>query len=197
MGNGTPNLAALERIKNARANSLKIMRMDSSGKLDEMARNRRDSINDSLEGSSQPLNEMRSSVPTQRRAMSPSASKVPQAIMESFKANPLDQGSDMNILDDVFRDEITESRQQIRESAPSQHVQIPTGQGIDYPTIRAIVEEIVRKYTGSLQKKMLTENKQQLNELGSIVIGKSFKFLDKAGNIYEAKLTKVGNINDK
>ena len=37
----------------------------------------------------------------------------------------------------------------------------------------------------------------RLNELTTFTVGKSFKFLDKQGNIYEATLKKIGNINNK
>ena len=55
----------------------------------------------------------------------------------------------------------------------------------------------MRKYTSSLSKKMLSESKGSVNELTTMTLGKSFKFLDRQGNIYEATLKKIGNINNK
>ena len=78
-----------------------------------------------------------------------------------------------------------------------QHTVQTQVQGIDYPMIRTIVEDIVRKYTSSLSKKMLSESKGSVNELTTMTLGKSFKFLDRQGNIYEATLKKIGNINNK
>jgi hypothetical protein len=43
----------------------------------------------------------------------------------------------------------------------------------------------------------MNESKETVNEVNTIALGKTFKFLAKNGDIYEAKLTKVGNINDK
>jgi hypothetical protein len=63
--------------------------------------------------------------------------------------------------------------------------------------IRSIVEEIVRKYAQSLNKKIINEGVGGGAEVNTIALGKTFKFLDSKGNIYEAKLSKIGNINKK
>jgi hypothetical protein len=55
----------------------------------------------------------------------------------------------------------------------------------------------VRKYAVSLNKKILSEGKQNTNEISTIALGKTFKFLDKEGNIYECTTKKIGNINQK
>ena len=68
---------------------------------------------------------------------------------------------------------------------------------IDYPMIRTIVEEIVRKYTSAINKKLINENKQSSGLVNTIALGETFKFLDNEGNIYECKMKKVGNIKNK
>jgi hypothetical protein len=68
---------------------------------------------------------------------------------------------------------------------------------VDYPMIRTIVEEIVRKYAVSLNKKIVSEGRQETNEVNTISIGKSFRFLAKNGDLYECVMKKVGNVNDK
>ena len=78
-----------------------------------------------------------------------------------------------------------------------QQPQMQVTQQIDYPMIRTIVEEIVRKYAVSLNKKIISEGKQTANEVNTIALGDTFKFLDKQGNIYECTMKKVGNINNK
>lgn len=197
--NGEPNMEALARLKNARANSLKLMQLESSGQLDKIAKQKRNIIEDSYNNETAPVME-RPQAPTQSRGMGPSASKMPKAILEAFQKNPIDPegGSSLDVLDDVFRDQLTEER---TAQAQPQQTYAPAPQatvgGVDYPTIRAIVEEIVRKYTGSLQKKMLTESKQSINEMSTLIIGKNFKFLAKNGDIFECTMKKVGNVNDK
>lgn len=190
---------AVARLKNARANSLKLMQLESSGQLDKIAKQKRNIIEDAYQNETAPVME-RPQAPIQNRNVGPSASKMPKAILEAFQKNPIDVegGSSLNVLDDVFRDQLTEEQTHQTQAQPQQ-TYTPTAQGggVDYPTIRAIVEEIVRKYTGSLQKKMLTESKQSLNEMNTLIIGKNFKFLAKNGDIFECTMRKVGNVNDK
>ena len=197
--NGEPNMDAVARLKNARANSLKLMQLESSGQLDKIAKQKRNIIEDAYQNETAPVME-RPQAPIQNRNVGPSASKMPKAILEAFQKNPIDVegGSSLNVLDDVFRDQLTEEQTHQTQAQPQQ-TYTPTAQGVgvDYPTIRAIVEEIVRKYTGSLQKKMLTESKQSLNEMNTLIIGKNFKFLAKNGDIFECTMRKVGNVNDK
>lgn len=80
------------------------------------------------------------------------------------------------------------------ETQPQRQYQ---SQQIDYPMIRTIVEEIVRKYTVSLKNKLINEGKDGVNKINTIALGDKFKFLDDAGNIYECTMKKIGNINNK
>ena len=131
---------------------------------------------------------------------------VPLAIREAFQNNPIDEsqllmstmngGGDLSFLNEnIVRPTTTVP---VMENTQQMQPQIQTvGTGVDYPMIRTIVEEIVRKYAQSLNKRIVNENKETVNEVNTIALGKTFKFLAKNGDIYEAKLTKVGNINDK
>jgi hypothetical protein len=133
------------------------------------------------------------------------ASNVPLAIREAFQNNPIDEtallmntmtaGGDLSFLNEntVRPTNTTPITEEIQQSQP----QIQTiSSGIDYPMIRTIVEEIVRKYAVSLNKKIINENKEGA-EINTITLGKTFKFLDSKGNIYECAMKKIGNINDK
>ena len=133
-------------------------------------------------------------------------SNIPRAIVESFSKNPIDTsmissigGSSNSVLDTIGIQEQarTVQPQNTSSTIQEQHTVQTQVQGIDYPMIRTIVEDIVRKYTSSLSKKMLSESKGSVNELTTMTLGKSFKFLDRQGNIYEATLKKIGNINNK
>ena len=92
-------------------------------------------------------------------------------------------------------------RQLVNEGmGTQQYVQQPQMQvaaQVDYPMIRTIVEEIVRKYAVSLNKKIMTESKQTAtpSQVNTIALGETFKFLTKDGTIYECTMKKVGNIN--
>jgi hypothetical protein len=130
--------------------------------------------------------------------MSVAAGNVPSIIRESFQSQPplAQQEVTSSVLDGMFGDILQERQkpqQVITETVQPQAQQ--TSSQVDYPMIRTIVEEIVRKYTSSLSKKMLNEGKG--SEVNTISLGKSFKFLANNGDIYECTMKKVGNINKK
>ena len=80
---------------------------------------------------------------------------------------------------------------------PQYAPQMQMGQQVDYPMIRTIVEEIVRKYAVSLKNRIISEGKGSTNEINTISLGKTFKFLANDGSIYECQMKKIGNINEK
>lgn len=197
------------RIAAARNNSLRLMKMDANGTLDKIIEGKAGDINDSLisEDANVTTESLMSSkredrmnrMPTGR--MGVAAANVPSVIRESFQNQPPvnENISTSSVLDDVFGDVLTE--QAVTKPAMKQ-VQQPqqsftTGGGIDYPMIRTIVEDIVRKYSQSLKKNILNESAGGGAEINTIALGKTFKFLDSKGNIYECTMKKVGNINNK
>jgi hypothetical protein len=137
-------------------------------------------------------------MPTGR--MGVAAANVPSVIRESFQNQPpmSEDVAASSVLDDVFGLENLQPqmKQQITEQATPRQQSYTTGGGIDYPMIRTIVEDIVRKYTQSLKKNLVTEGTGGV-EVNTIALGKTFKFLDSKGNIYECTMKKVGNINKK
>ena len=196
------------RIAAARQGSLRLMQMDANGTLDKLMEGRADEINNSL--TSTDANVTSSSLMSSKREdrmnrmptgrMGVAAANVPSVIRESFQNQPpmSEDVASSSVLDDVFGLENLQPqrKQQITEQvAPAQQT-YSTGGGIDYPMIRTIVEDIVRKYSQSLKKNLLTENTNGA-EINTIALGKTFKFLDSKGNIYECTMKKVGNINKK
>jgi hypothetical protein len=203
------------RLQSAMSKAAKLMQLESNGTLDKIAKAKKDSINESLNGEVATSDLMTSSrnrntqAPTIRR-MGENASNVPAPIREAFMKNPIDDstlyealgeqgdGRSLSFLTEGLMPK--EQPQSVREivNEDVQHVQpqvqYATSQ-IDYPMIRTIVEDIVRKYATSLNKKIVSEGKG--NEISTIALGKNFRFLDSAGNIYECSMKKVGNVNDK
>ena len=221
------NMAAVERIKAAREKSLKIMNMGKSlDKIAEGKRGTIYS-NISVDDGADARQIVAESNPVSMPTMMPQtqnvtqttmqngrwmggkgAENVPSIIRESFQNNPIADDSTLlmqtlngtqdlggllggNVAQPIQQQMVTETVHQQPQQQPVQY-----SSGIDYPMIRTIVEEIVRKYATSLNKKIINEGKEN-NNLSVLTIGKDFKFMDSKGNIYEAKLTKVGNINDK
>ena len=192
------------KIKAARNKSLRLMQMDANGTLDKIAEGKKDKINETFSDAEMmpadmmqaPRQNMAANISSGR--MSVAAGNVPSIIRESFQSQPplAQQEVTSSVLDGMFGDILQERhkpQQVITETAQPQVQQ--TSSQVDYPMIRTIVEEIVRKYTSSLSKKMLNEGKG--SEVNTISLGKSFKFLANNGDIYECTMKKVGNINKK
>ena len=198
----------LSKLKDALGKASKLMSMDKNGTISKIAESKRDSINTSLNDSTVSTESMMTARPQRNMTEVPRNvnSNIPRAIVESFSKNPIDTsmissigGSSNSVLDTIGIQEQarTVQPQNTSSTIQEQHTVQTQVQGIDYPMIRTIVEDIVRKYTSSLSKKMLSESKGSVNELTTMTLGKSFKFLDRQGNRYEATLKKIGNINNK
>ena len=195
------------RIAAARKGSLRLMQMDANGTLDKLMEGRADEINDSL--TSADANVTSASLMSTKREdrvkrmptgrMGVAAANVPSIIRESFQNQPPvnENMTTSSVLDDMFSLEDLQPRgkQQITEQVAPVQQSFTTG-GVDYPMIRTIVEDIVRKYAQSLKKNLVTEGVGGA-EVNTIALGKTFKFLDSKGNIYECTMKKVGNINNK
>ena len=195
------------RIAAARKGSLRLMQMDANGTLDKLMEGRADEINDSL--TSADANVTSASLMSTKREdrvkrmptgrMGVAAANVPSIIRESFQNQPpvSENMTTSSVLDDMFSLEDLQPRgkQQITEQVAPVQQSFTTG-GVDYPMIRTIVEDIVRKYAQSLKKNLVTEGVGGA-EVNTIALGKTFKFLDNKGNIYECTMKKVGNINNK
>ena len=198
----------LSKLKDALGKASKLMSMDKNGTISKIAESKRDSIGTSFNDSTVSTESMMAARPQRNMTEVPRNvnSNIPRAIVESFSKNPIDTsmissigGSSNSVLDTIGIQEQARTAQPQNTSSAiqEQHTVQTQVQGIDYPMIRTIVEDIVRKYTSSLSKKMLSESKGSVNELTTMTLGKSFKFLDRQGNIYEATLKKIGNINNK
>lgn len=196
------------RLAAARKGSLRLMQMDKNGTLDKIMEGKSDAINDSLTSSdanvtseslmSSKREERMNRMPTGK--MGVAAANVPSIIRESFQNQPPvdDSINTSSVLDDVFGNMVVEqtTTQPIMKQNNQSQQSFTTGAGVDYPMIRTIVEDIVRKYTQSLKKNLITEGTSGA-EINTIALGKTFKFLDSKGNIYECTMKKVGNINKK
>lgn len=106
---------------------------------------------------------------------------------ENIKQSMLNEVIDVNPLADIdIPQQKPQRKQQIREQ---QQYQQPQGGNIDYSIIKAIVNECLNEYF----------SRQPLNENNSIsTIGLkagAIKIVDNKGNVYAAKLEKLGNAN--
>ena len=113
----------------------------------------------------------------------PNRSKVPSFIQQSIAENPLEFSD--NPLDRIPIPERT-IREQVTQASYAAAPQF------DYSVMRAIINECLE--TKLKEHSMLTEGSPIKNIL--LQAGK-IKIVDNKGNIYEANLKKVGNINDE
>lgn len=213
------------KLQNAMSRAKKLIQLESNGTLDKIAAGVRDGINDSMVDGNV-MTEQLMTTPRNRRTEAPmvgqkmgeNAMNVPAAIRNSFSTNPIDESSlysafggaqgsndDLAFLTEDVQiqqpQRLNVQKQDVRQLVNEgmgyqQHTAQQTSAQIDYPMIRTIVEDIVRKYSASLKKQIINENTNG-NEINTISLGKTFKFLDSSGNIFEAKLYKIGNINNK
>lgn len=121
-------------------------------------------------------------------------SKLPENIKESFSKQKINMtGNDgLSVLDSMDislpKKQITEVKQNVN-IPQSQYV--PMGNNIDYSIIKAIVNECLNEY---FSKNMLNEN----TSLQTIALKDgNISLVDNKGNIFKAKLEKIGNKNDK
>lgn len=215
------------RLQSAMSKAAKLMQLESNGTLDKIAAAHKDGISSSLDGGVMTEELMTTSRdrskqgPIVGRQMGENASNVPAAIREAFMTNPIDDSTLYEALGEQgdgrslsFLTEGLAPKQQPQQVAQPQNIrqivnegmgtqqyvqqpQMQVTQQVDYPMIRTIVEEIVRKYAVSLNKKIINEGKQTPSQVNTIAIGKSFRFLAENGDIYECSMKKVGNVKNK
>jgi hypothetical protein len=135
-------------------------------------------------------------------------SKLPKEILESFKTkqidpSPLGYGVSSSILDEVnyrtqgklYAEETNKLPQAKLKQQIVENTQIPAT--IDYSIIKMIVEDCMKKYVSSLKKTIINESKNSNDELQALKLGDKFSFITKNGDLYEAELKFIKNLNNK
>lgn len=202
----------------------KIMQMDRSGELDKIrdnaARSGKLSMNEGIEPVAEmPMNaypqtpqmsQMPQYIP-QTQPMGMGNSKLPSAILESFKNKQIDTSvmglsTTGSVLDRINFNtqgalfEQTQPKQEVKEvKVVTEQTQPTVSTSVDYSMIKMIVEECMRKYSSALKKTIINESKTTSNEgtLKAMKVGDKFSFITDNGDLYEAKLTFIKNINKK
>ncbi len=215
----------ISRFMNAKDRARKLIQMDANGTLDEVKKNAESNgklsydsegyVNSTImEQNSTPkdLNQYNNIQPQDFHI---NKSKLPVEILESFKSKQIDttllnggmgksNGSVLDQLDmltngKVLQQENVQKPQQKQIVQETVQVQPQVTSTVDYSMIKMIVEDCMRKYTSVLKKQILSENKttQDNVTLQAMKIGNKFSFIDSKGNLYEATLKKIKNINEK
>lgn len=215
----------ISRFMNAKDRARKLIQMDANGTLDEVKKNAESNgkLSYDSEGYVNSTIMEQNSIPkdlNQYNNIQPqdfhiNKSKLPVEILESFKSKQIDttllnggmgksNGSVLDQLDmltngKVLQQENIQKPQQKQIVQETIQVQPQVTSTVDYSMIKMIVEECMRKYTSALKKQILSESKstQESNTLQAMKIGNKFSFIDSKGNLYEATLKKIKNINEK
>jgi hypothetical protein len=130
---------------------------------------------------------------------------LPSEIFESMTKNVIDTkplSSGLPELGGSVLDNLNIKPKQTKKIVNEQIMQPQQiSSNIDYSLIKTIVEDCVKKYSSALKKSILNESKEMTENkngtLQAMKIGEKFCFIDNEGNLYEAKLTFIKNINTK
>ena len=205
---------SIKRFMMAQDRAKKLIQMDVNGGFKQYEQKARQNAEMCLNEESTPQYQ----TPTPQQQMSyaqeplnvKTNSKLPKEILESFKTkqidpSPLGYGVSSSILDEVnyrtqgkLYNEETKPKVQQPKTQIIETTQTTNNSNIDYSMIKIIVEECMRKYVGSLKKTILNESKlNSSDELQAMKIGDRFSFITKNGDLYEAELKFIKNLNNK
>lgn len=204
----------INRFMQAQERAKKIIQMDSNGTLDSYKKNavKEGKLSYDTNGNAniQPTVNNHNHVPNYASMPMNSSitSKLPKEIVESFKTQPINTsllsggmngGSVLDTINSLSGNQLMkEENNPPRTQIVEQQTTVPTNSNIDYSMIKMIVEDCMRKYTSSLKKSILSEQKESNNNtLQALKIGDKFSFVTNNGDLYEAKLTFVKNIKNK
>ena len=203
---------SIKRFMMAQDRAKKLIQMDVNGGLKQYEHKARQNAEMCLNEESTP--QYQAQAPQQMSyAQEPlnvkTNSKLPKEILESFKTkqidpSPLGYGVSSSILDEVnyrtqgklyneeTKPQVQQPKKQIIETTQSTN-----NSNVDYSMIKMIVEDCMKKYTSALKKSLINESKANDSNatLQALKIGNKFSFIDNSGNVYEATLKKVGNLN--
>lgn len=201
----------IQNVINNRNDIMRIMTMDSNGTMDQMVKNRlqEGTLTYGENGPTYTPNTQKVDTRMVSGPIPPGrlqASKLPQAILESFAKNPiadapLPEGCGGSVLDSVKFTPVQDMKQPAQMTMEQVATQSPI---IDYSLIKTIVneavEEKVKKYVSAMAKKLINEGVGSVAgaKVNNVIsLGDKFQFCDGEGNLYEATLKFKKNIKNK
>lgn len=195
----------ISRFIQAQEKARKLIQMDSNGMIDKYARNAKENgkinYNENIEYVSEEPTKMKQHIIEQNNSFNKTKSKLPKEILESIQNNPIKQVGDVSTPSILDQLNITPPKKEIviEEKPIIKETQQFNNNNIDYSMIKIIVEDCMKKYTSALKKSIINENKlnENNNTLQAMKIGNKFSFITNDGNLYEAELKFIKNINNK
>ena len=129
-----------------------------------------------------------------------SNSKLPQAVLDIMRESQKERSKMTASAEGSLSSELIENvnsgirKRVVTENKTANAQQQPSS--VDYSLIKTIVEDCMKRYTASLKKTMLNENKNSSLEMITQQ-GNTFRFVTTDGKVFEGKLTYKGNIKEK
>ena len=193
----------IKRFMEAQSRAKKIIQMDVNGGLKKYEGQARQvaesSFNDDTIQSTPNIAYNEPTIPKTN-------SKLPKEILESFKnkqidTTPLGFGVTTSILDEVnykTQGKLFNQEKPKQQVVHEQKILETNSSTVDYSMIKMIVEDCMKKYTSALKKSIINENLNSNNDtLKAMKIGDKFSFITNNGDLYEAELKFIKNINKK
>ena len=201
----------LASLKNITDRARTLINMDANGSLNKIAKTMAQEGKLSYSEGGQTLQSTVSSRTNDNAAIMQSIppklkqkSKLPSAILESFSKTPInvnsvnDPLSNGNSVLDAL-DQLATQNSQKESIIKEQSIPTTTNGPIDYSIVKMIVEDCMKKYANSIKKSIINESKNNAdsnNTLQAMKIGNKFSFITNTGDLYEAKLKFIKNINE-
>lgn len=207
--------ANMARFMEAKERAKKLIQMDVNGSLDKYGKDKINNFRNGFDKENETFTEsiIPENIHNVQRDYSQvqipnnsklSQSKLPSEILESFKKKQIDTTplgvnvGQASVLDLFPNSTPKQTIQEQTKVVKEDNQIISTSNNVDYSLIKTIVEDCMKKYASALKKSIINENKALFtedNSLQAMKIGNKFTFITKNGDLYEANLKFVKNIN--
>jgi phosphoenolpyruvate carboxylase len=141
-------------------------------------------------------NQSMMSMPMPHQNNMKSNSKLPKAILNSLKNNPINEDASIPVLDKLNIEPILQQQPTyVQETVNYQpQAQYKSTMNIDYNYIRSIVNECIQNNLQQIKEELLKESSLKVVRLGG---ENKIQLIDNKNNLYESKLEFKRNLNKK
>ena len=198
------------------ANASKLMSPEGQRKINNASKNvsRKDIIGENYDNddygypmqSTNVLEQPMYTQPMYTQPITSQNSKLPKAILESMRKNPINDvvneyNTEGSVLDSLnisthnkIKKQINEQTQQPVQNLTQQPIQQTVNTGIDYNYLKFIVNECIKENLKQIKDELLNESSLKLIRLGG---ENKIQLIDNKNNLYESKLEYKKNISKK
>jgi hypothetical protein len=206
-------IKSTEELNDVLGRAQRLMTPEINRQMDKHVSQNSGRINESYDSYVEPTFNLPAGATPQMSKMGGNGSagkNLPAAIRESMMKNPINVPSNgLVAAGGSVLDGILPQRQQAAPQ-PIMHMPMVTetvqqpqmlisgnGGGVDYGVIKSLIDESVNRHIKELKTTINENTKKDNKSLNIMKLGEKFQFLDSKGNLYEAQLKFVKNINKK